>query len=159
MGLVMRKVIMVSVILANSLLNAYAAESEPKYVELQTRFQLFNTVYTVNDDFSVTAVSEIQIQALTDDAAKALKQQGFSYSTSIEDVEILESYTLKSNGEKIPVPEDNYQLRINKGNKDNQAIFSDRTKVSIVFPSLEENDAIYLAISNFCSDLCNIIFV
>lgn len=121
---------------------------EKEYVELQSRISKMHVQYKVNDDFTVEKTSEIEIKALTDESAKKLKRREFSHSTSIEKFEVLEAYTRKAGGKKIPVPKDNYQITINKGNGKAAAIFSDRTTVTIVFPEVEKNDSVYLRIKN-----------
>jgi len=118
--------------------------TDPEYADIQSRVLKLHETVVVNEDFTTVTTTEISLQALTEKAAKSLKDRTFSYSTSIEEFEVLEAYTLKSDGTKIQVPEDNYQVTVNKGNGDSAAIFSDRTKVTIVFPDFEENDASYV---------------
>ncbi len=119
-----------------------------EYVELQTRYTKMYSDTVVHDDYTVEYIYEIEIKALTDKAAKGLKKRRFSHSTSIEKYEVLDAYTLKANGDKIEVPEGNYQVTVNKGKGDNGAIFSDRTSVIIVFPDLEKNDSVYMKLKN-----------
>lgn len=116
---------------------------ENEYVELQSRIIKNEINYKLNDDFTAEVITEIEIQPLTDNMAKKIKRRKFSHSTSIEKLEVLEAYTRKADGKKIPVPKENYQITINKGKGDAGAIFSDRTYVSIVFPELEKNDSVY----------------
>lgn len=115
-----------------------------EYVELQSRYTKLHINYVVNNDFTVEEISEIEIKSLSDRAAKTLKKRYFSHSTSIEEFEVLEAYTLKADGSRINVPKGNYQITVNKGNGNNDAIFSDRTKTTIVFPDLEKNDSVYM---------------
>lgn len=135
-------------IIAILLQPSFSYASEKEYAEIESRFRKFHVSYQVNDDFTVERISEYEIKALNDKAAKNLRNRNFSYSTSIEKLEILEAYTLKSDGRKIEVPKGNYQININKGKGENSAIFSDRTKVTIVFPDLESNDSVYMKIKN-----------
>jgi transglutaminase-like putative cysteine protease len=131
------------------LLPCLAYASNKGYVELQSRYTKVYIDYTVNDDFTVEKISEFEIKVLNELAAKKHRKQSFSHSTSIERFEVLEAYTIKADGRRIDVPEGNYQITVNKGNADNEAIFSDRTRVTIVFPDLEENDSIYMKVKNF----------
>lgn len=125
-----------------------AIANEKEYVELESRHSKLHINYLVNDDYTVERISEIEIKSLSEDSIKRLKQQSFSHSTSIEKFEVLEAYTLKANGTHIKVPEGNYQVTVNKGNGDKDAIFSDRTWVTIVFPDLEKNDSVYMKVKN-----------
>ncbi|MFC1542604.1 DUF3857 domain-containing transglutaminase family protein [Pseudomonadota bacterium] len=121
---------------------------EKEHVELQMRNTKIHVDYTVKDDLSVERMSEIRLKALNERAAKNLKQRTFSYSTSIERFEVIEAYTLKSNGDRINVPEGNYQITVNKGKDENGAIFSDRTEVTIIFPDFEVNDSVCMKLKN-----------
>jgi len=118
------------------------------YVDLQSRAEKYSVEYTLQEDFSVERVTEMQIKVLSDKAVKNFKEQRFSHSTSIEKFEVLEAYTLKVDGKKIEVPEGNYQITVNQGKGENEAIFSDRTTVIIVFPELEKDDSIYMKLKN-----------
>lgn len=120
--------------------------AEVEYVELQSRFTKLHETFTVKDNLAVERISEIEIKALTDEAAQRLKRKSFSHSTSIEKFKVLEAYTLKADGRRIEVPKNNFQVTVNKGNNGNQAIFSDRTSVTIVFPDLEKGDSIYMKV-------------
>ncbi len=122
------------------------AEAETKYVDLQSRYTKMHINYLLNDDFTVEETAEIEIKALHESAVQRLKRRHFSHSTSIEKFEVLEAYTKKADGSHVVVPKDNYQVTINKGKDKNAAIFSDRTRVTIVFPDFELNDSAYMKI-------------
>jgi hypothetical protein len=130
------------------LLPFYSHAQDKEYVELETRYTKLHVDYIVNDDFTVEKISEIEIKSLNDNSATKLKKQSFSHSTSIEEFEVLEAYTRKADGSHIDVPKGNYQITVNKGNGNNDAIFSDRTRVTIVFPDLEKNDSVYMKLKN-----------
>ena len=127
-------------------LSLFADETE--YVELQSKSTKFHMNFLLNDDFTVKRTAEYEIKALTEKAAQHIKEQKFSHSTSIEKFEVLKAYTLKADGTKVEVPKGNYQVTINKGNDDNGAVFSDRTRVTIVFPDVEINDSVYMMVEN-----------
>ena len=118
-----------------------AAAEEPDYVELQQRMTRWHVDYFVRDDLSVERITEFEAKALTENAAQSLKTHTFSYSTSIEESEVLEAYTLKSDGTRKGVPKDNYQVTTNKGNREDGPVFSDRTRVTLVYPDFEEGDS------------------
>lgn len=122
---------------------------EPEYIELQSRYSKYHISYVLNDDFTVHTTSEIQIKVLTEASSKRLKKQYFSHSTSIEEFEILDAYTIKSDGSRVAVPKDNYQVTVNKGKGNNGPVFSDRTRLTIVFPELEVDDSIYYKVKAF----------
>ena len=140
------KVKLIAIAMCMFPLFAYAEDIQ--YVDLQSRFTKLYVDYLVHDDYTVERTSEIEIKALTEAAARELKDYTLSHSTSIEELEVLEAYTIKADGTRFDVPKNNYQITVNKGNGDNQAIFSDRTRVTIVFPELEINDSIHLKSKN-----------
>jgi hypothetical protein len=135
-------------ILTLCLLPIIGQADEIEYVDLQSRTTQWHVSYKLHEDYTVEIISEFKIQALTENAVKDLKNRSFSYSTSIEKFEVLEAYTIKPNGDHIDVPKNNYQVTVNKGNNDGGPIFSDRTKISIVFPDLELNDSIFMRLKN-----------
>lgn len=116
---------------------------DKEFVELNSKFTKFYLEYKLNDDYTVETITEVEVQALSDEMVKGMQRKEFSHSTSIEKLEVLEAYTRKIDGKKIKVPKNNYQVTINKGKGDAAAIFSDRTTVTIVFPDLEKNDSVY----------------
>ncbi len=130
------------------LLSQAGITKETKYKELQSRTTRWHVNYVVNDDFTTEKISEIEIKALTEEAAKEIKKRYFSHSTSVEKFEVIAAYTKKADGTKVDVPKDNYQITINKGKDDREAIFSDRTRVTIVFPDLEKGDSVYMKLRN-----------
>ncbi len=138
------KLLTITICLMPFLLHAKDIE----YVELQSRFTKLHINYIVNKDFTVEKISEIEIKSLTENAAKSIKKQYFSHSTSIEQFEVIEAFTKKSDGSRIDVPKGNYQITVNKGNGNNGAIFSDRTNITIVFPDFEKNDSVHMKIKN-----------
>lgn len=136
------------ILIATLILSPINSLADNDLVELTSRFTKWHVTYYVNPDLTVEKTSEFQIKILGDNVAKKFKKRQFSHSTSIEKFEVLEAYTIKEDGKRIEVPKDNYQITTNKGNKNNNPIFSDRTKVTVVFPDLEKNDSIYMKLKN-----------
>ncbi|QBY05172.1 DUF3857 domain-containing protein [Thalassotalea sp. HSM 43] len=124
---------------------SFGLAAEPvEYLELQSKIKKLNVEYTVNEDFTVERTTELEVVALNDNVAKELKNYSFNYSTSIEKLKVIEAKTINADGSEVMVPEGNYQESINRGHNDNQAIYSDRTSLTVVFPELDANDAIYV---------------
>lgn len=117
-----------------------AANTDPEYVELENRIVKHHVNYVVGDDYAVERTAEIWLKALHESAVKDLKSYRFSYSTSIETSDVLAAYTLKADGTRVDVPKGNFQVNVNKGNRDGGPVFSDRTRVTVVFPDFELND-------------------
>ncbi len=113
--------------------------------ELDYRITQYLQEYYLNDDFTSSLTTHIGLKILTEKTVEGLKSTSISYSTSIEKVDVLEAYTLKADGKKLVVPKDNFQLKINKGNKDGGPVYSDHTSLTIVFPDVAVNDTVYFA--------------
>lgn len=132
--------------LVSFLLLSHAMAAEPEYLELEDRYVEWRQDYTVNEDYTVESIQHYQLQALTENAARGLNRQSFSYSTSIEKVDVLEAYTRKADGRRLDVPKNNYQVTVNQGNKEGGPVFSDRTRMTVVYPDLEAGDSIVLTV-------------
>ena len=114
------------------------------FVETISRIEFYDREIYLNDDFTFETTTTIQVRAITEKAANSLKTAKLSYSTSVESLEVLEVYTVKSTGEKLTVDKNSYQQRIDKGNKGGGPVFSDRSTLRIVFPDFQEGDAYFL---------------
>jgi len=117
-----------------------ADESEP--ADLNMRYVRYHMDYTVNDDLTHVQRIEVAKKVLKEQAVKRIKKATISFSTSIQKAEVLEAYTLKQDGRRVDAPKTNFQVRINKGNKKNAPVFSDRTTLSVVFPEVEAGDTV-----------------
>jgi transglutaminase-like putative cysteine protease len=100
--------------------------------------------YTIRPDGSFDAEYTITRKALQKKGVDALKQDSFSYSSSIETADILEAYTQKADGKIIRVPKNSYQLSIEDGNQGGEAAFSDTTTLTVVFPEVAIGDSVTL---------------
>lgn len=119
---------------------------ETEYVDLHSSSSKLYLTYLVNEDYTVEKTAEYKTKALTKNGAKGLRQTTFSHSTSMEKFEVIEAYTEKADGSHIAVPDNNYQVTVNMGKSGSEAIFSDRTNVTVVFPEFEEGDTSYIKV-------------
>lgn len=110
--------------------------------DISTRTEYFNIHYVVNKDLTFSAHYQWALKVLERRAIKRAKKYTVSYSTSIEDIKILDAYTRKSNGKRINVPETNFQQRINSGKNMKGPVFSDRTSLTVVFPEVQVGDTV-----------------
>jgi len=67
------------------------------------RFLKFQADYRVNADATYTVVRETAYRLLTESALVSSGKMPISYSSKLEDVEILEAYTLKKDGRRVDV--------------------------------------------------------
>ncbi|MBX3652549.1 MAG: DUF3857 and transglutaminase domain-containing protein [Ramlibacter sp.] len=101
-------------------------------------------IYDVQKDGRVTETVLTRVQILQESMLERLKVYSFGYSTSTQTGEVLEAYTVKKNGTKIPVSPNNFQRQVNDGRKGASPFFSDRTRISVVFPDVEVGDSVLL---------------
>ena len=119
-----------------------AAPGEP--VDLSARHERLNITYVVNPDGTHVETRERAIKVLKQSAVEQAKQANVSYSTSVERVEVLEAYTRKPDGRRIDAPKSNYQMDINKGRDADSPAFSDRTRLTVIFPDVAVDDVLVL---------------
>lgn len=144
----MRKVISAVAVLIGicSISALHAAEpAMPKLMDIQTRTGHYYISYIINDDGTSVESREWSATVLKPAAIDWLKQTSISYSTSVQKAEIIAAYTKKSDGRRLDVPKDNYQININKGNGKNGPVFSDRTSMSVVFPDVAVGDTVFFS--------------
>lgn len=140
----------ISAALLFSCMASIAKETPVKDLDQRTVF--FHEDYTANEDFTFVEVQSLAIQILNKRAVENAKSRSISYSKSVETIEILEAYNLKSNGNKLAVPKDNYQIRTNSGRESNGPVFSDRATITTVFPEVEVGDTLVLSYKRTVSE-------
>lgn len=120
--------------------SAYAEDAE-----ILSRMPHYHTTIVAQEDYSFTYKNDWSTKVIDERALEDNKRTSVSYSTSIEDIDIHHAYTLKADGRRIDAPENNYQYRKNTGSGGNVPAFSDRSRVTVIFPELEVGDTVYFA--------------
>jgi transglutaminase-like putative cysteine protease len=123
---------------------AFFARAAGPEAEMPARNVRLHVDYVINADGSRVETREQAIKALTERGLEYVKQGSVGYSTSVERAEILAAYTQKADGRRIEVPKSNYQLDINKGREAGAPAFSDRTRLSLIFPEVAVGDVVVL---------------
>lgn len=108
--------------------------------ERSAQIERLDVAYVIQADGSFTETREQAIKVLKPEALEFVKDASIDYSTSIQKVDVLEAYTLKADGRRLPVPKSNYQVQTNGGHGDGGPVFSDRTSMTVVFPELAVGD-------------------
>jgi transglutaminase-like putative cysteine protease len=119
---------------------ASAAQAIQPEGERSAQIERLDVAYVIQPDGSYTETREQTIKVLKSDALEYVKDSSIGYSTSIQKVEVLEAYTLKPDGRRVPVPKSNYQVQTNGGHGEGAPVFSDRTSMTVVFPELAVGD-------------------
>lgn len=127
-------------------LYGFTAQCYSKDVEeIFSRVPHFYTTITAQEDYTFTRKSDWSTEILDERELERNQTTSVSYSTSIEEIEILHAFTLKVDGRRLDAPKTNYQYRSNSGSGGNTPAFSDRSKVTVIFPEVEVGDTINFA--------------
>jgi len=122
------------VLMAMPAARATAAES-PIVQKLLTRD------YDVQADGRYTLTIHSELRASNNSAAADIGQIPLGYSDSMQDLEILEAYTLKSSGKKLPVNVAAIQSQLQPGTPQLR-MFDDYRQKVLVFPDLSGGDTV-----------------
>jgi hypothetical protein len=125
-----------------SALHVCIANAKPAELDLPVRSGFYHVSYVLSDAATATETREWSRTILKASAIPWAKQASVSYSTSVQNAEILEAYTRKADGRRINVPKDNYQMDINKGRNQDGPVFSDNSSISVVFPDVAVGDTV-----------------
>ncbi len=114
-------------------------------LDLQTRYDYYYATYHINADGTAVESHEWSMTVLKDAALEKSKSAAVSYSTSAQKAEVIAAYTLKTDGRRLDVPKDNYQIEVNKGKGKDSPVYSDRTTLTVVFPDVAVGDKVVLS--------------
>ncbi|MBL8261547.1 MAG: DUF3857 and transglutaminase domain-containing protein [Xanthomonadaceae bacterium] len=128
--------------LALSLCSNHAAASDPE--EWPVRIERQHHAYVVEADGRYVETVETAIKVLKSSGLSFAKDGSIGYSTSIQQADVLEAYTLKPDGRRIVVPPGNFQVSSNQGRAGDSPIYSDRSSLTVVFPELAVGDTTVL---------------
>ena len=120
--------------------NKSLAENAP--IELFSRMPHYYSTIVAQDDYTYTHKTDWSVKILAEQDLERNKKTAVTYSRSIEDIEILHAFTLKSDGRRLDAPKNNFQYQINTGSDENNPAFSDRSMVTVIFPDVEVGDSI-----------------
>lgn len=123
---------------------AKAPAARPKATDFPLRYDDYQVRFDVNADGSYEQVTRYTLTVLKESALNDAKEDSFSYSTSVSEGEVVEAWTQKASGQRLPVPANNYQLHTAGGRGDGGPFYSDRSSVSVVFPDVAVGDQVHL---------------
>jgi hypothetical protein len=109
--------------------------------EGHVRFLKFQADYRVNADATYTVVREIAYRLLTESALVNSGKMPISYSGKLEEMEILEAYTLKKDGRRIDVGASGIQTQQGQLASGYGISRIDQRTTMITFPQLEVGDS------------------
>jgi transglutaminase-like putative cysteine protease len=110
-----------------------------------TKYVWYRAHYELNSDGTHVETQSWALKVLSDQGITEANQESVSFSDRLEKVEILEAYTLKKDGRKIPVPATNFQEQANIGKGDAAPMFSDIRTKTVAFPDVAVGDTVVLS--------------
>ena len=112
------------------------AQYKPSYTVVKSFTRI-----EVNKDASYTQFLEEQDRVDTLQGIRMLGERKITYNSTLEDVEVLEAYTIQPDGTRINVPLD--KIRTQDETADDGAIYSDSKSKVIIYPKLEVGSQVY----------------
>lgn len=109
------------------------ASSHWKIVEYQ------NTV-NIHDDLSHTWDMHLALEALSDNGANEIGHYSKSYNRDLETMTLVEAYTLKANGKKIPIEANGVQTQVGVASGNNGISWPNVNVVQLTFPDVQKGD-------------------
>jgi len=103
---------------------------------------LAETSYFVNQDGSYHQELESQTRIETAQGVNAFAEERLSYISTLEDLEIVEAYTLQPDGSKIPVAPESIRT-LESADASEAPTFSDAKVKVIVFPKVDVGSQLY----------------
>ncbi|BEU96194.1 DUF3857 and transglutaminase domain-containing protein [Acidovorax sp. DW039] len=107
--------------------------------------QLWHVDYDVAADGRASVTYATQHKVAQASALERMKSFSFTFNASAQSAQMLEAYTLKADGRRIPVAADSYQSEPVDGRDARagaKASLADRMRISLVFPELEVGDSV-----------------
>ena len=112
------------------------AQYKPSYTVVKS-----SSKFEVNQDASYTQYLEEQARVDTQQGVRMLGERKITYNSTLENVEVLEAYTIQPDGTRIGVPLD--KIRTQDETADDGAIYSDSKSKVIIYPKLEVGSQVY----------------
>ncbi|MHA6886691.1 DUF3857 domain-containing transglutaminase family protein [Ralstonia pseudosolanacearum] len=104
----------------------------------------YNESHVIGADAKDVSTVAISTRVLKTGALDAAKRSDLSFSRSAQKIDVLEAYTLKANGRRVPVPRTSWQIHRSEGRQGATAMFSDYSSIGLVFPDLAVGDTTVL---------------
>jgi transglutaminase-like putative cysteine protease len=109
--------------------------------EQSVLFKNYSINTTVHPDGLFESVVHVELQATNDSAAKEIAQQPVSFSDSLQQIELVEAYTLKADGRRLPVDTKAIFPQSPPG-ATQIPMFNDQKLLMVVFPDVSGGDTV-----------------
>jgi len=123
------------------LLGSAQAQQAIPLAQSPARLSLQTRRIDVAPDGSSTQIAHTETKILLPNAIPVLGQTAIAYSDELQQLEIVNAYTRKANGDKIPVTPDAIIARQSPASA-NSPLLSDQKQKVIIFPNVEVGDTL-----------------
>lgn len=118
------------------------AEATPAEVRAPiVKFKTMTRDIVVEPDGSWTVTSHGEMQVMQESAVASMSQDSLQYSETLQTLEVKEAYTLKANGQKLPVGPDAI-LTQQASHTGNMPLYTDNKVKVIIYPNVEVGDTL-----------------
>lgn len=114
-------------------------------LDLQIRFGHYHATFVINENGTAVESHEWSKTVLKESALEGSKRASIGYSTSAQKAEVVAAYTVKTDGRRIDVPKDNYQVEVSTGKGEDSPVYSDWTTLTVVFPDVSVGDSVFFS--------------
>ena len=137
-GLTMKRSLLAGCALAAGVLSCHAAQAAEDATAV---IKLMTSDIVVEANGASTHTVHVEVQATNDASARTVGQPALPYRESAQDLEIVEAYTQKASGEKLPVPASAIYTQQPQGAPQLRNVNDIRQKV-VVFPNVGAGDTV-----------------
>jgi transglutaminase-like putative cysteine protease len=127
--------------MARYLTSAGLAVAIPAWAQAQLVIRQTKVDIDVHADGSTVQIAHVAVRATNDAAAQRIAQHPIVFSSSREELTVVEAYTQKPDGTRIPVDAGAIHAQLVPGSP-NLTLFNDQERKVIVFPSASAQDTL-----------------
>ena len=127
------------------LASALLAVGVPAWAQAQLIIRQVVVDVDVHPDGSAVQTAHIELRATNDAAAQRIAQQPIAFSSSREQLTVVEAYTQKPDGTRLPVDAAAIHAQLVPGSP-NLTLFNDQERKVIVFPAVAAQDTLVYTI-------------
>ncbi|SFL92737.1 DUF3857 domain-containing transglutaminase family protein [Variovorax sp. OV329] len=102
----------------------------------------YDLLWRVDADASAVMEQSMEEEALSDQGAQGLTKYTRMYNKALSTLEVLEAYTLKADGRKLPVGADGMQKQSGMASAGTAASWPDAEVIQITFPNVQKGDRV-----------------
>jgi transglutaminase-like putative cysteine protease len=132
---------MAAILYAMLLLGCAAAQAQAlNAAAAHLKVNFINLTWRVNADSTTVYEQAVEREALSEQGAQAATKFAQMYNKTLQRYEVLDAYTLKADGRKIPVEKEGIQIQSGIASGSNSSSWPDAEIMQITFPDVQKGD-------------------